>query len=248
MTRKIIYSILALSLFSSAALADHNVAIGIEGGIVNSKSKYNSEYNGEFGDYKSSDENTYKSFEISPFVGIMIGDLAEIRPGVTLGNYKSTEIEKQDDSLYDHSQYKAFSFGANVGGYFHLIRKDHFHLSMGPRFGWQMNGAPKREYDSAGVIVEETADDNYDNYSNNEFRISAPINLDFHIGKVFGIKLSFDMLALNIQKIKYKYKDMDTDYDRTNTNFLIMGSSMNIEGDNYPIGALLPKAALFVRF
>lgn len=248
MTRSIFTSLIILFLFTNVLFANHKVAVGIEGGVLSSKTAYSSEYNGEFSDYSSLDESNQNSFEISPFVGIMAGEVVEIRPGVTFRNYRYKSIEKSDDSLTDHYQTKAFSFGANVGSFFHLIRKDAFHLSIGPKFGWQLNGAPNRERDSAGVVVETPSKDYYDSYSNNEFDISAPMNLDFHIGKVFGIKLSFNLIGLNIQKTSYERKDSDTKNETTNTSFMIMGSSLNIEGDNYPIGALFPKAAIFFRF
>lgn len=242
MTRFTILFSLIFSLFSTTIFAGHKVAVGVEGGLISYKSVDIAKMD-EIDD-ESKDDYYNKSFEISPFVGIMAGDLVEIRPGVTFRNYRGGNTETTGDSITYHRETKYFSFGANVGGYFHLIREESFHLTVGPRFGWIMNGKPKEEYDSSGVIVEQSADDIYDTYKNNEFQVSAPLNLDFHIGKVFGIKLSFDLLGVNIVKEKYRYKESETEYEDKVVIFTLLGSA----ADEFTAGALIPTAGIFFRF
>lgn len=236
-------SMIALFFCITVLKAEHKVSVGIEGGVANSTTRNNSS------NYEEYTEKYFeRSFQITPFVGIMAGEKVELIPGVSLSYNKSGDEDKIEDSLVNYYSNKSLSFGVNFGTYFHLIRKNIFHLSMGPKIKWGFTGKPDREYDSSGVIITTDGNDYYDKYSNNQLGLSVPMNCDFYLGKVFGIRLSFTLISMGININSYKLEGSDSETTNSDTYLTILGSDLIIYGYSYPITGIIPTASIFFRF
>lgn len=161
-------------------------------------------------------------------VGIRTSDLLEISPSFGMGfaNQKNSGkgvVEgKEGVNDYEYTT-KQMVIGAGVGAYFHVINQDWFELSTGPRFGWKMMTTPKETDDR----VENFKEHEYETYKNNTLIFDAPVNFDFLIGDVFGLRLSTELFGLDIHNVTKQDKEVDgvkfNEEKTTDVDFSLLG-------------------------
>ncbi len=222
-----------LTAFFSLSAADFS--IGLDGGYNISS---NTDENANGSGYEYSDHDML----LTPYFSIMPSDIMEISFGVPLGYYKTESIETDTDGEEtSHTTSKAFKIGGLVGAYFHLIREDHIHLSMGPEVSFLSTGEPTSEGLNSEGDLEET-ESQYDEYSDISFNIKVPVKLDYRINDAFGLRFGMDIVgfSLNVQKEKQEGAE-DASKDK-NTSLYILND------DFQQTGRVIPSIGLFINF
>ncbi len=249
MSNKLSKVLIFCVLLSVVATAEHKVAVGLDGLITNSSNSSSSsslDYNWLV--QTTTNDSKTRYFLLSPRVSIMASEIVEVNPSISFGRLKSTSEYTSASSGSESNLYTQGIFGFGVGTNFHVIRNEVFHLSMGPRIGMTFWGTPDRETESEGIKVEVNGDDYYESHSEIDFKLSIPLNCDFHIGETFGVRLSFELLSTGIHKTTYTLKDVSKENENKDSYFNVFGSNLNIEGDNYPVSAAFPTLGIFGRF
>lgn len=242
MKRVMILVALGIIATTSSLLAQHRGGVFLEGGV--SRSKYHSAGSGSSAGYLTTD----RMVTISPKISFMANEVVEIQPGFNLGFSTYGYSDSLDGEITDHYKFKQTSFGFDIASYFHVLRTEIFHLSVGPKIELGFAGAPDREGMTDGDIEEVSGDEYYDDYSNTTFEIAAPLNCDFHVGKSFGFRIKFNLFAWGINSFDYTLKDSDNNSESSNKYLSILGSTIAIEGDEYPVLNAIPTIGLFWRF
>ena len=160
--------ILAL-LFSSIAFADFSVGLNLD---FSNRSDISSD---------APDNNANSDYYIRPYLGIHASDLIEKSPFfVTYFDINGGEV--------NFSQY-----GFGCGVFFHMVRNELFHLSLGPEleflFGFRPNNAA------------------YSSYFDMDINLGAPLNLDIHINKLLGVRLSSNIIGFGWEITNIEYEN-----------------------------------------
>ena len=208
-------SLQAEEIISSSSSSNKPFSIGLEGTMLNiNSSKQTTIPNGTPSVVTETREG---SFTLAPYFAMRTSDLLELTPFLYWGMSWSTDYRQQQT-------------GGGFGLYFHLINRNFFSLSMGPK----------------AIIGFETSPSNvdYEKWFNMNYGVSAPLNLDFLLGTRFGIRLSSDMLSIswNISKSKLNAPDATEDKNISyNTTILGNVYENGLEG-------LIPALSVFFSF
>lgn len=232
MRKALLATAVAIATMTSAATAA-DISVGIDGDFSTFSNKENTK--------PSEGDETYDSYKYSDMftmlrVGIRASDVLEISPyfGIGFDNYKAIDKKDNGDGVKEYERTtKQTLIGAGVGTYFHVINKDWFELSMGPRLGWMMGAQPKRTNEE----VEDFKDTEYKTYKKHTIGIDVPVNLDFLVGESFGIRLGTELAGFNITNETIEVKDSDVESKETDTEFSLLG-----------LKSLPVSAGIFFRF
>lgn len=155
------------------------------------------------------------SFILSPRIGISSSELLEISPFLNFGISKTAQIQKTDDDETESSLTQV-SIGGGCGVYFHLVRKELIHLSIGPKL--QFNFA----FEPVEVEADSTVESPYDFYANYSFGAALPVNLDVRLADHFGLRLSADLVSLTYHILKTEQEQLLTNQtiERTQKNII----------------------------
>lgn len=233
-------SILTVFLLAAVSIsARPKMRVGIEGSYNANRDSTSSNYVNYQGDmdvYRRME--TEKHTVVSPYFAIFPSEKIELSVGLSFGavyNHIET-IVNDTDSWYE--KFDAALYGAQLGVQAHVVRKDFFHLSTGGKFSWLIQDIPTVDTDVQNITEDELAE-----FRKNSFTLVAPLNCDFHIGKVFGIRLTFELFSMGVDIKEYKSGVNDKNY-----HYSIMGTSLNNEYGTQQIAGLIPTAGFFWRF
>ncbi len=231
--KKLLFILITLSL----ALSSYSgIQFGVD--LVYQMDYENDDYEYSSGSTSSSstDKSTTNAFGITPTIGILPSEIFEISPFMMVGfaNYSEKEIENDSVvSEYDASQ---VFLGAGIGFYFHVVRGEHMHLSLGPRLQFLNYFEPNTDDHNPN-----TTTDPYDTYLNMSIPINVPINIDFYLNKVVGLRLTSNLLNFYINI--YKRTRRDTQLTTT-----VKREWTDIKIDFDIITSIIPSFGLFFRF
>lgn len=137
------------------------------------------------------------SVDITPRVGIYVGETVEISPFVLWGFDKNTYVREDTVGADTDNAWTQHHVGFGVGVYMHVVRGDVFGLSLGPQIGYQIYFRPSTEPDN-GM--------NYDKYYNADLWLGVPINFDLHLSKHVTLRL-----GSNIFRFMYRTHSIEAE-------------------------------------
>lgn len=198
-----------LLLFS---LSFSKITVGIDGRYVGESDKKKEETVIE-------ESTTYTSNQLYlyPWVGIYVSEVVELSPRLIVGFFKSKyerAIDTNTTVIHSRSQ---FALGAEFTAYFHLIRKDWVHLSLGPQVSYTNWFKPKEKEDDEEI--------KYKSYVEPELWLGMPVKVEFYFNERIGMRMTFNTVGFYYAAAKYEFEDDDnTEEKHTDSN---MGVRIN---------------------
>ncbi len=188
--------LLSASIFSANAL---QLGVGFDGGIGFYSSNYDSEASSMEETETSKRIRSLKNFQLVPYFAIMPNDLIELTAGLGIGMYGDRRESSENDSLTSYSEDSEFYIGPQLGALFHIIRTEHFHLSMGPEVGLAFGTEPvEKELNEDGKIEEVEFD--YAEYNRILFGISIPLKCDLYVTENLAFRIGLDLMGFSVDR------------------------------------------------
>jgi hypothetical protein len=182
----------------------------------------------------SSDHNARTNLTISPYVGIRVSDLFEIRPALYYNLSTTTQDYTPKDTttnrnyqMLTKSDNSEAQLGFDVGFFFYPISGSFFRFAVGPSLGCDFSLGPTivQKYkigSSSGSTHDTTITTTNGSYIDINIPIRVPFSFDFVPSKHLGFRLTSEIFSI-VPNIRYvKGKGTNPPENRTITTTITM--------------------------
>ncbi|MBN1981675.1 MAG: hypothetical protein JW795_09095 [Chitinivibrionales bacterium] len=163
-------------------------------------------------------KTTYSPLQLDfqPFLGLMLSEKMELngRLAYQLTTQKQVSGSGSNESEYTSVQ-QAFGFCGAI--YFHTLRSEFAHLSIGPDAIYLLYLQPSDKEDGKELPK-------YDEFKEAEFTLSIPVNADIYLAKNMALRFSVELLSIGLYSWETRF--LTTKY-KTNTFRFYMLENIN---------------------